>query len=110
MAGFYLFCDESLKRGKFYSNFYGGLLIDKKDFEWVNNLLKSKLQDLNLEGAELKWSSVNNFTLNSYMEIISVLFNLVKDNIIKIRIMFTDNRLSPKSLSKEHHENEYHLL
>ena len=33
MKGFYIFCDESLKKGKYYSNFYGGLLIDKKDFE-----------------------------------------------------------------------------
>jgi hypothetical protein len=33
MKGFYIFCDESLKKGKYYSNFYGGVLIDKSEFE-----------------------------------------------------------------------------
>ncbi|MDY3511503.1 hypothetical protein PG585_10695, partial [Riemerella anatipestifer] len=59
MAGFYIFCDESIKKGKYYSNFYGGLLIDKNDFEKANNLLLSSLRDLNIENSELKWSSVN---------------------------------------------------
>ena len=52
MKGFYIFCEESLKKGKYYSNFYGGLLIDKKDFEKANNVLLSKLQDLNIENSE----------------------------------------------------------
>jgi hypothetical protein len=54
MAGFYIFCDESLKRGKYYSNFYGGILIDKIDFEKVKNVLLSKVQDLEIENSEQK--------------------------------------------------------
>lgn len=26
-----IWCDESIKKGKYYSNFYGGLLIQSKD-------------------------------------------------------------------------------
>lgn len=107
---FYIFCDESIKKGKYYSNFYGGLLLHKKDYESVNNILLSKLQDLNIENTELKWSIVNTFGLQNYMEMMDVFFELVKQNIIKVRIMFTDNRFLAKDLSIAHYKKEYHLL
>lgn len=107
---FYIFCDESLKKGRFYSNFYGGLLINKKDFEKVNNILLSKLQDLDFENTELKWSSVNTFGLQNYVQIMDTFFELVKQNILKIRIMFTDNRFLAQNLSNTHYKKEYHLL
>ena len=110
MKGFYIFCDESLKKGKYYSNFYGGLLINKEDFQKVNNALLSKLQDLNVENSELKWSIVNTFSLNHYIQMMDVFFEFIKANVIKVRIMFTDNRFLAKDLSKEHHDKEYHLL
>jgi hypothetical protein len=43
MKGVYIFCDESLKRGKLYSNFYGGLLINIKDYILVKNALLSSI-------------------------------------------------------------------
>lgn len=46
MKGFYIFCDESLKRGKLYSNFYGGLLINIKDYTPVKNALLSSINEL----------------------------------------------------------------
>ena len=110
MRGFYIFCDESLKKGKYYSNFYGGLLINKEDFQKVNNALLSKLQDLNVENSELKWSIVNTFSLNHYIQMMDVFFEFIKANVIKVRIMFTDNTFLAKNLSKEHHDKEYHLL
>ncbi|GIM51886.1 hypothetical protein CAPN004_09160 [Capnocytophaga cynodegmi] len=110
MKGFYIFCDESLKRGKYYSNFYGGLLINKEDFQKVNNILLSKIQDLNMEKAEIKWSSVTPFVLENYKHIMEVFFMLIKEGTIKVRIMFSDNRIIPQNLSKEHYENEYHIL
>lgn len=108
--GFYIFCDESIKKGRYYSNFYGGLLIDTKDFEKVNNTLLSKLYDLNIENSELKWSIVNTFGVQNYMEMIDVFFEFVKNNVIKVRIMFTDNRFLAQNLSNEHYKKEYHLL
>ncbi|MCO7317323.1 DUF3800 domain-containing protein [Riemerella anatipestifer] len=110
MAGFYIFCDESIKKGKYYSNFYGGLLIDKNDFEKANNLLLSSLRDLNIENSELKWSSVNTYGLQSYVQMMNVFFELIKNNTIKVRIMFTDNRFLTQDLPREYHKKEYHLL
>ena len=110
MAGFYIFCDESLKKGKFYSNFYGGLIIDKIEFEKVKNALTSRVQDLEIENSELKWGNVNTFKLEQYKSIIDTFFEFIKANVIKIRIMFTDNRFIANNLTKEHHDNQYHIL
>jgi hypothetical protein len=110
MAGFYIFCDESLKKGKFYSNFYGGLIIDKIEFEKVKNALTSRVQDLEIENTELKWGNVNTFKLEQYKSIIDTFFEFIKSNVIKIRIMFTDNRFIANNLSKEHNDNQYHIL
>ncbi|MGN6437228.1 MAG: DUF3800 domain-containing protein [Agriterribacter sp.] len=110
MAGFYIFCDESLKKGKFYSNFYGGILIDKREFEKVQNALLSKVQDLEMEDSELKWSNVNTFKLEQYKAVMDTVFEFVKADVIKVRIMFTDNRFIALNLTSEHKENQYHIL
>lgn len=108
--GFYIFCDESLKKGKKYSNFYGGLLIQKSDFEWVKNALHKKISELGLEDTELKWQNINIHRLESYKSIIDVLFELIKQDVIKIRIMFTDNRHRPTNLNERQKSYQYHLL
>ena len=87
--GFYIFCDESVKKGDKYSNFYGGVLIRKNDYERVKNLLNLKIKDLNLEDSELKWQNINDFRMESYKTMLDVFFELVKEDIIKVRIMFT---------------------
>ena len=98
MKGFYIFCDESLKKGKLYSNFYGGLLIDIKDYASVNNVLLSTIRSLNIEKEELKWSNVNTFKLEAYIDIIDVFFDFIKSKTIKFRVMFTDNRFLAHNL------------
>ena len=109
-SGFYIFCDESLKKGKYYSNFYGGVLIAKNDFEQVNNALLSKVQDLEIENAELKWSNVNTFKLEQYIQVMDTFFGFIRANVVKTRIMFTDNRFIPANLSHDHYKNQYHIL
>jgi hypothetical protein len=108
--GFYIFCDESVKKDRFYSNFYGGVLIDKKDFNSVNNVLLSKKLDLLMEDSELKWSNINAYRVKEYCEMIDTFFEFVKLGILKLRIMFTDNRFLPKNITDIHRQNEYHLL
>lgn len=108
--GFYIFCDESLQKGRYYSNFYGGLLIKKSDFEWVKNALLSKMQDLNLEDSELKWQNINTLRIVPYIVMMDVFFELVKQDIIKIRIMFTDNRLRPTNITDIQLNHQYHIL
>lgn len=110
MKGFYIFCDESVKKDRLFSNFYGGALIEKSLHEGVNNLLVSKKQDLGLEDAELKWSQINAYRIISYCEMMDTFFELIKQNVVKLRIMFTDNRFIPTNLNNIHRENEYHIL
>lgn len=108
--GFYIFCDESVKKGKYYSNFYGGVLLDKNEFERINNALISKRQDLRLETSELKWSYVNTFNLELYKEMINVFFDFIKGNFLKVRIMFTDNRVLATKLTKDQRYHEFQIL
>lgn len=110
MKGFYIFCDESLKKGKYYSNFYGGVLIEKNVFEKVKNTLMQTVYELEIENSELKWGNVNTLKVGQYISVINTFFELVKVHEIKVRIMFTDNRLIPSNLTKEHHDNQYHIL
>lgn len=81
-----------MKKGKYYSNFYRGVLIDKTEFEKVRNALLSRVQDLEIENTELKWGNVITLKLEQYKAVIDTFFEFVKANIIKVRIMFSDNR------------------
>ncbi|WP_192351112.1 DUF3800 domain-containing protein [Algoriphagus sp. Y33] len=108
--GFYIFCDESISSGRYYSNFYGGCLIPIADYERVNNLLISKKQDIGMEDSELKWSNINGYRVETYCEMMNLFFEIIKEGIVKFRVMFTDNRFIPRELSNEHRKKEYHLL
>jgi len=110
MHGYYIFCDESVKRGKYYSNFYGGLIIEQRDYEKVNNALISKLQDIGFGNSELKWENVNTYVFDAYKEIVNIFFQFIKEDTIKLRIMFNDNRFVPTNLTKEHYDHQYHIL
>ena len=47
MRMYYIWFDESDKEGEYYSNFYGGILVDSKNYE--NVLAMSKAVDKPLE-------------------------------------------------------------
>jgi hypothetical protein len=104
-----LYCDESEKEGRFFSNFYGGALISGKYFNKVNTELNDKKLALNLHG-EVKWQKVTPNYLQKYMDIIDLFFEYVKSRMIKIRIMFSQNCRVPVSLTREQRENAYFLL
>jgi hypothetical protein len=59
---------------------------------------------------EMKWSKVTAQYLEKYIELIDVFFDLVADDRIKLRIMFTQNRYRPANLTAEQSDNEYFLL
>lgn len=104
-----IYCDESNITGRYFSNFYGGALVLSKDLEYVNDLLKSKKEELNFYG-EIKWSKITSNYLIKYIEFIDLLFALIISGKIKIRIMFTQNRHVPRNLTQYHREHEYFLL
>ncbi len=104
-----IYSDESYIKGEFFSNFYGGALIDYKQLQSVSEILNKKKKELNL-GQEIKWTKVSENYLNKYIEMINLFFKFVKNNQIKIRIMFRQNAFIFSKLSKEKYDNEYQLL
>lgn len=104
-----IYCDESDSRGKFYSDFYGGVLVESKDLSKVQSLIRQKKEELNFKG-EVKWQKVSSNYLNKYIELIDTYFDLTKEGILKTRIMFTQNCHVPQGLEQYHYEHKYFLL
>ncbi len=101
--------DESDKKGRHFSNFYGGALINASDRQEISDLLNEKKAELNL-GNELKWERISTNYVEKYIAFLDDYFDLISDDAIKIRIMFTQNLRRPKGLTDEQIENQYFLL
>lgn len=109
MKTYIIYCDESIKKGEFYSNFYGGALINASSYDRIVESLSSKKKELNLFG-EIKWSKMSLNYLDKYKEFIEVYFNFIKTGDIKLRIMFRQNRYRSTGLSDYQKENEFFIL
>ena len=106
---YFIWCDESLKKGKFYSNFYGGVLIKNTDILYVQDTLASVVNELNIT-EEIKWQKVDAFKLSAFIKLMDVFFELLHQNKLKVRIMFTHNAKKAVGLTEQHFTNEYFLL
>lgn len=106
---FLIYCDESDDRGSHYSNFYGGLLVRSKDFESAKEHLNSIKAEIGID-RELKWQRVTAHYLDAYKRFADGIFDLVEKDIIKIRIMFTDNRTVLPRFDGYQRDNKYFLL
>lgn len=107
---YYIWLDESDKEGKYYSNFYGGILIDSDVIEEVLSLSKEEVEKVGLKDEEIKWQKVNNYTFDKYKDIVDFIFRLLKDGKVKIRIFFRNNQYVPVGLTKEQKRHDYQLL
>jgi len=106
---FFIWCDESTKKGPHYSNFYGGLLIKSEDLSFVLAKLSKIREELGVI-EEIKWGKVDAVKLPAFISLVDVLFELINGGKIKIRIMFRQSSDVPKGLSSEQRENEYFIL
>lgn len=104
-----IFCDESDKTGKFYSNFYGGVMVGSSSYQKITNALNETKSELNLFG-EVKWEKVTERYLLKYITLIDRFFNFVFSGDLKVRIMFTQNARRAKGLKIHHIEEEYFIL
>jgi hypothetical protein len=107
---YYIWLDESDKEGKYYSNFYGGILIDSDVVEEVLLLSRKELEKVGLKDEEIKWQKVNNYTFEKYKDIVDFIFRLLKEGKVKIRIFFRNNQYVSVGLTKEQKRNEYSIL
>lgn len=104
-----IYADESVKKGEYFSNFYGGVLIRSKDLKEVEERLLTKAEELHLHN-ELKWQKVTAQYLNKYQEMIALFFELIANDKIKLRIMFTQNNIEAVGIDSYQKEHEYFLL
>lgn len=104
-----IFCDESEKEGKYYSNFYGGLLVGASQYERITKRLNAIKQELNLFG-EVKWEKVTERYLPKYEILMQHFFEEVAGGNVKVRIMFRQNAFKPRGLTPEQIEMQYFLL
>jgi len=94
-----IWCDESTKNGNHYSDFYGGLLVRSTDLNYVTNSLLRAKDNSRFEQSEIKWGKVTSQYLNRYVDFTDVVFDLIKADKIKVRIMFRQSAHKFSSLS-----------
>ena len=70
-----IYCDESVKRGNLFSNFYGGALVKSIDLNEVVSRLNQYKNEHNING-EMKWTKVTAQYLEKYIGIMDVFFDL----------------------------------
>ena len=104
-----LFCDESDRHGKYYSNFYGGVIVGSSQYQRITDRLNHTKADLNLY-QEVKWEKVTEKYLAKYEELMRIFFDEISRNNVRVRIMFRQNAHLPRGLSREQVEWEYYLL
>ena len=71
-----IYTDESEKKGKFYSNFYGGVLVRSPDLQPVIDRLE-KCKTLHNLHREVKWQRVTANYLEKYVALINAFFDEV---------------------------------
>lgn len=104
-----IYSDESISKGDYYSDFFGGALVTSTDWNEINSVLEAKKQELNLFG-EIKWTKVSINYQDKYKQMMDLFFSLIKRNKIKIRIMFRETSQIPNKPITNSTSNKYHLL
>lgn len=101
-----IYCDESEGDGDFYSNFYGGALVRSEDLGDVIARIDAVKASLSLKG-EVKWSKVTEQYAQKYINLIDVFFDLMAEDKVKMRVMFTQNCYEPRHLTKQQRDESY---
>lgn len=101
-----IYCDESTPKGEFYSRFYGGAVIKEQNRVYIEDRIMHKKEDTKLNG-ELKWTKVNAYNLDDYIQVVDEFFDLLHANLVKMRVMFSQNIYQVGHL--EYDSNEAYL-
>lgn len=104
-----IFCDESDRKGAFFSNFYGGVIVGGSQWNSVVQRLEEARQRAGIL-SEVKWEKVSPFDVDRYEALVSAYFDEIADGTIRTRVMFTQNRNIPRNLTAIHHRDEYFIL
>lgn len=104
-----IFCDESDDKGRFYSNFYGGILIEASKQQALHDELQACKNALNVFNGEMKWERITEPYVDKYIIFVNVVFDIIARGDMKVRIMFTQNRNLPV-LQDYQIGNDYFML
>lgn len=104
-----IYSDESDKHGAYFSNFYGGIIINSAHIAEFTNRISAAIKECGID-EEIKWQKVNVYTRQKYELIIDELFSLLDEGKARIRIFFTQNRNRPVGLTEEQRKNSYTIL
>ena len=104
-----IYSDESISRGEYFSDFFGGVLVRSRDIYEVTTAIEAKKQELNLLG-EIKWVKVSVNYLEKYKEMMDLFFSFIKQAKLQLRFMFRDTNQVPSNLDRDHIANRHNLL
>lgn len=104
-----IYCDESDIKGKFYSHFYGGVLIEASKQQALEAELQAVKDEIHVFNGEMKWGRVTAAYADKYIVFANAVFDIIERGDMKMRIMFTQNRWIP-FLEDYQVDNEYFLL
>lgn len=104
-----IYCDESVNKGKYFSNFYGGVLVSSKNQRSAEAAITKVCKEHHLND-EIKWNKVTANYLEKYKALINVFFDLMEEDLVKVRIMFTQNANRPLNLNSRQLKDEYFIL
>lgn len=105
----FIWCDESDRKGKFFSDFYGGVLVESIHLKEVYEILNRSCKMLHLKD-EIKWHKVSSHYLDKYKLIMDTFFDLIEKGQIKVRIMFTQNAYRATNLNELHKTDGFFIL
>lgn len=104
----HIWLDESDKHGVYYSNFYGGILIESKNVAQVLSRMENLKNTVGITD-EIKWQKVNAYHFEKYVKIIDELFLMGKEGVLKIRIFFRHNQYEP-DITPQQRKEDYPIL
>lgn len=82
-------CDESTRKGKYFSYFYGGAIIKESKYQKLSEILCNFKNNFGLN--ELKRTKITEVNYKYYIEVLDLFFTFVRSGDIKVRIMFSPN-------------------
>jgi len=104
-----LYSDESVTEGRYYSNFYGGVLVPGSAVEAITRRLNTVKARLNLHG-EVKCTKVTEPYLEKYKAVVDAFFAELTAGHAKVRIMFRQNARKPRGLTPMQIEQGFYIL
>lgn len=109
---FFIYCDESEQKGPKFSKFFGGALVRNIHLHEVIDALDG-YKAANYLTGEVKWTKVTEPYLERYIGLMDVFFDLIKEDKVKMRVMFQQNEFSEprlRGLSRQQKDDSFFLL